>query len=52
MESQRMESNQLEENEEFILCGFLLWNGQKLLKKLNQELEKFSDVPGQDERLT
>jgi hypothetical protein len=46
-----MESNQLEENEEFELCGFLVWNYGKLLEQLDQESKKISDVVCQDERL-
>jgi hypothetical protein len=45
-----MESNQLEENEEFELCGFLVWNGKKFLDHLDQEPKKISDVVSQDER--
>jgi hypothetical protein len=46
-----MESNQFEENEEFELCGFLVWNGKKFLEQLDQESKKISNVVCQDERL-
>ena len=51
MESQRMENSPLEEIEEYEFCGFLLWNGKKLLERLHQETKTISDLDCQDERL-
>lgn len=52
MESQRMENSPFEEIEDYEFCGFLLWNGKKLLERFNQEPKTISDLVCQDERLT
>jgi hypothetical protein len=48
MESQRMENSPLNEIEEYNLCGFLLWNGKKLLEQFHKESKITPDtgVPG------
>jgi hypothetical protein len=51
MESQQMENSPLEEIDEYNFCGFLLWNGKKLLEHLDQESKNISGMGCQDERL-
>jgi hypothetical protein len=46
-----MENSLLEEIDEYNFCGFLLWNGKKLLEQLDQESKNISDMGSQDERL-
>ena len=50
MESQQMENSPLEEIDEYNFCGFLLWNGKKLLEQFHQEPKITSDLACQDER--
>ena len=42
---------EIEEIEEYEFCGFLLWNGKKLLERLHQETKTISDLACQDEWL-